>query len=156
MRHNMQREKLYNFQRTVYIICAACVFKSSKILSTRFSTVTKFCTNEDFLFSYFIFLSINMLSQKKTEYVERCSVKSSTIQKEQVILIMYFLFSKRSKILEYFSQQHRELVAQNIAYFETKSTRLKYALYCRLQGFSRCIFWYVFVFLNKMFSWIKM
>ena len=62
MQHSMQREKLYNFQRTVYIICAACVFKSSKILSTRFSTVTKFCTNEDFLFSYFIFLSINMLS----------------------------------------------------------------------------------------------
>jgi hypothetical protein len=38
-----------------------------------------------------------MIFSKKKEYDERCSVKSSTIYKEQFILIVPFSFKKKEK-----------------------------------------------------------
>ena len=76
------------------------LLRKSNILYDQFSRLQKFCTNEDFLFSYFIFLSPNTFFFKKIEYGERCSVKSSTICEQQFILIVSFVFSKKSKIRE--------------------------------------------------------
>ena len=75
------------------------LLRKSKTLNDQFSRLQKFYTNEDFLFSYFIFLSPHTFFFKKTEYDERCSVKSSTICEQQFILIVSFVFSKKSKIL---------------------------------------------------------
>jgi hypothetical protein len=75
------------------------LLRKSKILSDQFSRLQKFCPNEDFLFLYFIFLSPNTFFFKKIQYGERCSVKSSTICEQQFILMVSFVFSKKSKIL---------------------------------------------------------
>jgi hypothetical protein len=44
-----------------------------------------------------IFEPSNTFYLKETKYTTRCSVKSSTMYKLKVILIVYFLFSKKSK-----------------------------------------------------------
>src|SRR5690348_5108154 len=92
----MQREKLYNLHTTAYFIVAFSVFKMKKILSNQFSVVRKryFLIEDEFIFSYFIFLSPDIFYLKKTKYITRCSVKSSTIYKIKLILIMYFLSKK--------------------------------------------------------------
>ena len=64
MYHKMQREKLYNLQRTAYFNCLFFLFKKSKILYDQFSTLRKnrvFRHKTRILFSYFIFSSLNTL-----------------------------------------------------------------------------------------------
>ena len=74
--HKMQREKLYNLQRIIYILKARFVFKK-KIVSWRsIFDASKILYDRIFVFR---FLSPNMISETKIEYGERCSVKSSTI-----------------------------------------------------------------------------
>ena len=63
----MQREKLYNLRKTAYFIVAFVVFKMNKILSNQFSIVRKryFLVEDEFIFSYFIFLSPDIFYLKK-------------------------------------------------------------------------------------------
>ena len=95
--YKMQREKLYNLQTKVHFNCILLILKKTKTLCDRFVPLWKnhFFTHTRIPFSYFIFLSRNMLSLKKTKYTTRCSVKSSTVYKEQFISFLYFLCSKK-------------------------------------------------------------
>ena len=97
----MQRENLYNLQKTAYFIIALFVFKMNKILRDQFLTMWKryFLVQDKFIFSYWIFLSSDIFYLRKTKYITRYSVQSSTIYKVKLTLIVYFLFSKKNKIL---------------------------------------------------------
>jgi len=92
----MQREKLYSLQNKLYFNCILCVFNRSKTLCDHFSLLRK---NHFFLYKRrkFFFL-LQLLSSNtyylKTKYTKRYSVKSSTIYKKPLILIVCFLFSK--------------------------------------------------------------
>ena len=74
--------------------------KNAKLCAINFRYCEKnhFFTRTRIAFSYFIFLSLNMYSLKETKYTGRCSLKSSTIYKEKLILFVYFLCLKNSKI----------------------------------------------------------
>ena len=54
---------------------------------------------------------------KKVKYTTRCSVKSSTIYKENLVFIVYFLFSKNSKTLHDELLQLQKLIVQSFAFF---------------------------------------
>ncbi len=96
--HKMQREKHYNLHKITYSIVAIFVFRMNKILRDEFSIVREryFSVQDGFIFSYFIFMSLDIFYLERTKYITRCSVKSSTIYKIKLILIVYFL-SKKSK-----------------------------------------------------------
>ncbi len=100
----MQREKLYNLLRTAFFIVAIFAFKMVKILSDQISTVRKrylFWHKMNQFFSYFIFLSPDILHLKTTKYTIRCSVKSSIIYTRLLVLQLYFSFSKSTKTLSH-------------------------------------------------------
>jgi hypothetical protein len=114
----MQREKLYNLHKTAYFIVALFVFKMNKILSDQISTVRKrhFLVQDEFIFSYFIFLSPDILHLKKTKCITRCSVKSSTILKVKLILIVYFL-SKKTKFYAINFRCPEKIMRREIPFF---------------------------------------
>src|ERR1700733_9552633 len=72
----MQREKLYNLDKTAYFIVAFFVFKMDKILSDQISTVRKwdvFLIQAEFIFSYFILLLPDMfLKKNKIHHKMQC------------------------------------------------------------------------------------
>ncbi len=73
--------------------------KSTKFWVTKFRLCENdiFLIQNEFLFSYFAFLLLVCFIEKKAKYTTRCSVKSSTIYVEQLILQLYFSFSKSTK-----------------------------------------------------------
>ena len=119
----MQREKFYNLQRTVRIIYTAFVIKKKQNSEWTIFEAAKILHERGLPFFVFHLFITQYFFFKKTEYEERCSVKSSTICKQQFILIVSFFFSKKSKILWTIFRNDRKLVAQNTVYFETKNTK---------------------------------
>ncbi len=95
--HKMQREKLYNPHSKPYFNWIMFVFKGNKTLRIQFSRLRNDhlflheCEISFFLFHLFI---VNMISQEKTKYTTRCSVKRSTIYIIKLIPIMYKLRRK--------------------------------------------------------------
>ena len=95
----MQREKLHNLHRTAYFIVAFIYFENRQNSERSNFDVAKkvvfwYATN-----ALLCYLSPDMFYLKKTKYTTRCSLKNSTIRKEQFILCMQLLFLKTSKIL---------------------------------------------------------
>lgn len=65
-----------------------------------------------------LFIIILFVVHKSKE--KRCNVKSSTIYRVKLILMVHFLFSKKSKFLYDQLSQWRKLFAENFAFFENK------------------------------------
>lgn len=122
----MKREKLYNLHKIGYFIVAFFVFKMNKILSNLFSIVRKryFLVEDEFIFSYFIFLSPDIFYLKKTKYITRCSVKSSIISIRPPFFILPLFVFKTDKTLSDHILAVRKLVAQYFAYFENHHNKI--------------------------------
>ena len=85
----MQREKLYKMHTIAFLIVALFVFKIVKTSSGQIFTVRKwwFFSQKQFISpSYSTYLSSQVVYLKWIKYINRCSVKSSTIS---IILISY-------------------------------------------------------------------
>jgi hypothetical protein len=67
-----------------------------------------------------------------TKYTTRCAVKSSTIYKIKLILIVYLLFSKEAKFCETTLRSVENRLHRILLLLKTKSTQLKWALVCKL------------------------
>ena len=92
----MQCEKFYNLQNKINLIVYFLFLKKAKLRATNCG-----CCEKPFLFyTSEKLMSFSMIEYVflKTEYTKRWRVKSSTIYKEQLILIMYFSFSKFHEI----------------------------------------------------------
>ena len=101
--------------------------KKSKTLCNQFLLLwkTRFFTRTRIPFSYFTFASPNMSSLKKTKYTTRCSVKSSTVYKEQFILFVYFYVQKNSKFCEISFRNGENWSHRVLLFLKTKSIQLK-------------------------------
>ncbi len=128
----MQREKLCNPQRKAYFGCVIFAFKKSKIVSDQFLPLWKdhFFLHEGaipfFLISFFYHL-IGF-----TKYTKRCAMKSSTIYKVKLNLIVYFFFSKEAKFCETALRSVENRLHRILFLLKTKSTQLKKTLVCKL------------------------
>ena len=66
---------------------------------------------------------------KKTGYIARCSVKSTTIYREQFILVVHFLFKKKKIVGTTFHSVKNWLV--RILFILKRKERNKKTLHCR-------------------------
>jgi hypothetical protein len=92
--------KALQFTKEQFILHYACfVFKKSEILSDQFSMLRKFCTDEEFFFSYFTFLLPNTFSYKKNRVYHRMQREKLDNLKWTVYLNSALFVFKKYKIL---------------------------------------------------------
>ena len=79
----MPREKLYNVHKTTYFIAALFVFKTDKILSVKFRLCknTTFLIQYEFVYSYFIYLPLDIFYLKKQNVLQDTARKALQFKK---------------------------------------------------------------------------
>ncbi len=92
----VQREKLYNFQRTVSFIYVPFGLKKSNFWVTNFRRYKNSARWRNLFFCISSFYPL-IHYLKKSEYIKRCSVKSSTFYKRQLFYLCTYCCQKNTK-----------------------------------------------------------
>jgi hypothetical protein len=132
------------FQLYIYFLFS----KKRKTLCDRFVPLWKnhFFTHTRILFSYFIFLSPNMISLRKQNIPQDAAWKALQFIKNSLFHFCIFYVQKHSKFCAIGFRSDKSCSHRVWVFLKTKSIQLKWTLVCRLWSFSRCILWYILFF----------
>jgi hypothetical protein len=127
----VQREKLYNFQRTVSFIYVPFGLKKSNFWVTNFRRYKNSARWRNLFFCISSFYPL-IHYLKKSEYIKRCSVKSSTFYKRQLFYLCTYCCQKKHKVLRSTFRSVEIWSLTTLSLLNTKIVTIKLPVLCRL------------------------
>ena len=127
------------------------ILKIDKILKDRNSMLQKKVFYSYAMNVIFSYLSPDTFYLKRTKYTSRCSVKNSTIYKEQFILYMQFLFLRKSKIEREKFSRMKNSTRTKASFFRISSFYHLIRLLFKKQNMAKDAAWKALQFVNNRF-----